>query len=374
MYERIIANQIQKDLSDPIHKIIILYGPRQVGKTTLVKSILQSQDDALYINADQFIYNDVFSGRDLRKMKELIGSKSLLFIDEAQNITDIGINLKILHDELPNLRIIVTGSSSFELSNRLQEPLTGRTKTYKLFPISAQEIINFNSVFEFKSQIESLLIYGMYPEILMTSGNLDKVDGLNELASAYLYKDVLQLAGVKYADKIRKLLQLLAYQIGQPVSIHEIGKILELSHETVVRYIDLLEKGFVLYRLKGYSNNLRKEITKMDKIYFYDLGIRNNLINNFNPLSIRNDVGQLWENFLVIERLKKNLYNRTRVNSYFWRTYTGAELDYVEEFNGQLWGYEMKWSKATKAPATWLSTYENSLFNCITKENYLTFI
>lgn len=374
MYKRIIAPLLEADIRDKSHKIIILYGPRQVGKTTLIKSLLADNADTLYINADQLIYNDVLSSRDLKKMQELIGSKKILCIDEAQNIPDIGINLKILHDEMPDLKIIVTGSSSFELANRVQEPLTGRTKTYSLFPISSQEIIEYSSIFDLKNQLDTLLIYGMYPEILLTTGSAEKIDRLNELTSAYLYKDILHLSGIKYADKIRKLLQTLAFQIGQPVSIHEIGKALEMSHETVVRYIDLLEKGFVLFRLSGYSNNLRKEITKMDKIYFYDLGMRNNLINNFNPLSIRNDVGQLWENFLVVERLKRNSYQRNRVNTYFWRTYNGAELDYVEEANGQLDGFEMKWGKPAKAPASWIATYPNAHYTCINKENFLEFI
>ncbi|MEO6759555.1 MAG: ATP-binding protein, partial [Saprospiraceae bacterium] len=328
----------------------------------------------LSVNADQLRYNEVFASRDLNAMQELIGSKTLLFIDEAQNIPDIGINLKILHDEMPQLKIIVTGSSSFELANRLQEPLTGRTKTYRLYPISAQEIIRHTSVFEFKNQIESLLIYGMYPEILGTTAKEEKIDRLNELTSAYLYKDILQLSGIKYGDKIRKLLQLLAFQVGNTVSINEMARALELSQETVANYIDLLEKGFVIFRLSGYSGNLRKEVVKMNKIYFYDLGVRNNLINNFNPIDLRNDVGFLWENFLVVERMKKNHYNRIRVNPYFWRTYTGAELDYVEEANGLLSGFEMKWGKPAPAPAAWLDAYPNTRFECITRENFLDFI
>lgn len=373
MFIRRIKSQIENDLSAS-NKIIILYGPRQVGKTTLVREIIKDLPDTLTINADQMIYNDVFSSRDLKKMQEVIGTKKTLFIDEAQNIRDIGINLKILYDEMPELRIIVTGSSSFELANTIREPLTGRTKTYRLYPVSAEEIIQRSSVFELKNQLESLLVYGMYPEILLTVGQENKVDRLNELASAYLYKDVLKLSGIKYADKIRKLLQLLALQVGSTVSIHELARSLEMSHDTVGSYIDLLEKGFIIFRLSGFSNNLRKEVVKMNKIYFYDLGVRNNLINNFNGLSMRNDVGALWENFLVVERLKKIHYHRQRINSYFWRTYTGAELDYVEEANGLLYGFEMKWGKPSKAPVSWLETYSNARFECITRENFLTFV
>lgn len=218
------------------------------------------------------------------------------------------------------------------------------------------------------------LLFGMYPEILLTSGKEEKIDRLNELTSAYLYKDILQLSGIKYADKIRKLLQMLAFQIGNTVSLNQIARALEMSQETVANYIDLLGKGFIIFRLFGFSGNLRKEVVKMNKIYFYDLGVRNNLINNFNPLSIRNDVGMLWENFLVIERVKKKQYQRTHVNTYFWRTYTGAELDYLEEANGVLSGYEIKWGKAAKAPTSWLETYDNARFERITQENFLTFI
>lgn len=373
MFTRIIEAQIAQDLCDT-NKIIILYGPRQVGKTTLVKKLLKSHPNALSINADQLVYNEAFSARDLRKMQELIGTKSLLFIDEAQNIKDIGINLKILHDEMPDLKIIVTGSSSFELANTIREPLTGRTKTYRLFPISAEEIIRHSSVFELKNQIEALLLYGAYPEILLTAGVENKVDRLAELASAYLYKDILQLSGIKYADKIRKLLQMLALQIGSTVSLNEIGKTLGMSHETVANYIDLLEKGFIIFRLGGYSNNPRKEITKMNKIYFYDLGVRNNLINNYNPLALRTDKGALWENFLIVERMKKIKYTRELVNTYFWRTYTGVELDYVEDAGGTLFGFEMKWNKAAKAPSSWLENYPNAQYACINQENFVDFV
>ena len=344
MFPRIIKSQIAQDLRET-RKILILYGPRQVGKTTLVREVLKDRPNVLSVNADLLAYNEVFSSRDLRKMQEVIGNKTTLFIDEAQNIKDIGINLKILHDEMPDLKIIATGSSSFELAEHIREPLTGRTKTYRLFPVSAEEIIQHSSVFEFKNQLESLLLYGAYPEILTTPGIADKIDRLNELSSAYLYKDILQLSGIKYADKIRKMLQMLALQIGSTVSLNEIGKALGMSHETVSNYIDLLEKGFVVFRLGGYSNNLRKEITKMNKIFFYDLGVRNNLINNFNPLGVRTDTGGLWENFLILERMKRIQYARQSVNTYFWRTYTGVEVDYVEEANGTLSGFEMQYQQ-----------------------------
>jgi len=373
MFPRQITASLRADLEQS-NKIIILYGPRQVGKTTLVKSLIHQNPDALSVNADQMQYNDVFSSRDLRKMQELIGNKSLLFIDEAQNIKDIGINLKILHDEMPALKIIVTGSSSLELANTMQEPLTGRTKTYRLYPIAVEEIIQRGSVFEFRNQLENIMRFGAYPEILETTSPEDKIDRLNELSRAYLYKDILQLSGIRFADKLRKLLQLLAFQVGSPVSVNELARALGMSQETVEHYIDLLEKGFVLFRLGAYSSNLRKEITKMNKIYFYDLGIRNALINNFNSPEMRTDTGALWENFLIVERLKQLHYTRASVNTYFWRTYTGVELDYIEQSGDQLTGYEIKWGKPGKWPAAWREHYPAAAFESLTRENYLEFL
>jgi len=373
MFPRQITASLRADLEQS-NKIIILYGPRQVGKTTLVKSLLQQHPEALSVNADQLQYNEVFASRDLRKMQELIGNKSLLFIDEAQNIRDIGINLKILHDEMPALKIIVTGSSSLELANSMQEPLTGRTKTYRLYPIAVEEIIQHSSVFEFRNQLESLLRFGAYPEILETNSAEEKIDKLNELSSAYLYKDILQLSGIRYADKLRKLLQLLAFQVGSPVSVNELARALGMSQETVEHYIDLLEKGFVLFRLGAYSSNLRKEITRMNKIYFYDLGIRNALINNFNPPEMRSDTGAIWENFLIVERMKQLQYARVPVNTYFWRTYTGVELDYIEQTGDQLTGYEIKWGKPGKWPGAWRENYPAAGFENLTRENFLDFL
>ncbi len=373
MIKRLLTSNIKKDLAGTT-KIIILYGPRQVGKTTIVKDLVSAFPDVLHVNADQLIYNEIFSSRDLQRMQQFIGEKKLLFIDEAQNIRDIGINLKILHDEMPKLKIVVTGSSSFDLANKIREPLTGRTKTYQLFPLSAEEIINDSSVFEYQNQIEQLMRFGSYPEVLLMKNQDAKKDHLIELSASYLYKDVLQLSGIRYAEKIRKLLQLLALQIGNLVSINELSTALRLNHETVSNYIDLLEKGFIIFRLGGYSSNPRKEITKMSKIYFYDLGIRNSLINNFNPIDLRNDSGEMWENYLIAERMKRNAYARENKHSYFWRTYTGVELDYVEDADGQLHGYEIKWNKKAKAPSTWKSTYPEARFTALHKDEYMSFI
>ena len=375
MIQRAIFEQIKSDLENN-PKIIIVYGPRQVGKTTLVRKILAEMPyKSLEINADLHTYIEVLSSRDIDRMKELVGSNELLFIDEAQNIPNIGINLKILHDSLPNLRIIVTGSSSFELANQIQEPLTGRTWTYRMYPISIQELQVDNTPFELKSNLEDYLRFGMYPEVLKSKGKEDKIRYLQELSSAYLYKDILQLSNIRHSDKLVKLLKLLAFQVGSEVSVHELGKSLEMSHDTVNSYIDLLEKGFIVFRLGGFSRNLRKEVTKMAKIFFYDTGIRNMIIENFNPLDLRQDVGGLWENFLVAERKKKIAYQRLFGSSYFWRTYTGAELDYVEEREGQLHGFEFKWKAGKqKAPASWTDTYENASFHLVNRDNFLGFV
>ena len=375
MIQRAIEKYLVQDITEG-KKVVIVYGARQVGKTTLVRKVIGDlRYRKLEVNADLLAYQDVLSSRDLRKMKELIGNNELLFIDEAQNIRDIGINLKILHDHLPHLRIIATGSSSFELANQVQEPLTGRTWTHRLYPIAVKELLLDHTPFEVKQSLESYLLYGMYPDVLLADGAEQKVRILQELASSYLYKDILQLTNIKHSDKLVRLLKLLAFQAGSLVSIHELAKSLELSHETINNYIDLLEKGFIIFRLGGFSRNLRKEVSKMNKIYFYDNGIRNMLIDNFNPLDLRQDTGALWENFLVSERVKKKSYDRIYGDSWFWRTYSGAEVDYLEERDGKLHGFEFKWKASrAKAPKSWLETYQEAQWQLINRENFIEFV
>ena len=357
-------------------KILLLYGPRQAGKTTLIRQVLAgSMLRKLEINADEQRYHDVLSSRDLNQLKLLVEGYDLLFIDEAQRIPDIGLNLKILRDGLPQLKIIVTGSSSFELANRTQEPLTGRTWTYTLFPIATAELRAQHNPFELLQLLDQQLIYGAYPEIFSLPNQQNKTQYLRELSTAYLYRDVLEMANLRYPDKLRKLLQLLALQVGAPVSLSELGNTLQMSKDTVAHYLDLLEKAFVVFRLSGFSRNLRKEVVKMDKIYFYDLGIRNAILNNFSPLAARNDTGALWENFLVVERRKRNAYAPSPALPYYWRTYTGAELDYIEDLDGQLAGYEFKITKkAPKAPAAWAANYPGATYAGINRENYLDFV
>lgn len=373
--ERILSQGIKQKLQVE-SKAIILYGPRQVGKTTLVKKLLEELPyRTLSINADEQKYVDVLSSRDFSKLKSLVSGYQLLFIDEAQRIPEIVLNLKILIDNMPELKIIVTGSSSFDLANKVSEPLTGRIWSYTLFPISFLELTGNKNSFELKSQLEERLIYGAYPEIFSIDNDKIKREYLESLSSSYLYKDILELAYLKHSSKIRDLLKLIAFQIGNQVSINELSRMLAIGKATVEHYIDLLEKSFVLFRLSAFSRNLRKEVTKMDKIYFYDLGMRNIIIDNMKPLKDRDDSGKLWENFLIIERLKFLRYTQNLASMYFWRTYTGAELDYVEEKGRELLGYEFKFSnKAARPPKTWFSTYHKARFQIINQENFLEFV
>lgn len=375
MIPRNIETQIVDRLKKS-NKIIVLYGARQVGKTTLIKSLLKTQfNKVLEINADQKKYQDVLSSTDLNQLKRLVTGYNLLFIDEAQRIPNIGLNLKIIHDNIPGLKIIATGSSSFELANKISEPLTGRTWTFTLFPISILEWKELYNPFEIDEKLPEFLTYGMYPEIFSYENELDKMDYLKELINSFLYKDLLELSQIKNSGKIYDLLRLLAFQIGSPVSYNELGKKLGLSIDTVISYIDLLEKVFVIYRLSGFSKNLRKEIVKNKKVYFYDVGVRNAIIEDFTHPNKRQDIGHLWENFIISERIKRNSYLRAHLNSFFWRTYTGAELDYVEEGAGQLSGVEIKWgNKIVKAPKSWIENYKEAEFRTINLENYQEFV
>jgi predicted AAA+ superfamily ATPase len=358
------------------NKIIIIYGARQVGKTTLANSVIRELNlKTLKINADELKYHDILSSRDFAKMKSLVSGYELLFVDEAQRIENIGINLKILADGLPNLKIIVTGSSSFELANKIKEPLTGRVWTFNLFPISFLELSSQYNEFELKNLLENILVYGSYPEIFTTENLVDKKKLLEEVATAYLYKDILALEKIKKSEKIFKLLKLIAFQIGQEVSINELAIKLELNQETVRRYLDLLEKSFVIFRLSALAKNPRKEIVKKDKIYFSDLGIRNVLVGNFNFLADRDDVGGLFENFLITERVKKIKYQNRSATGYFWRAYSGSEVDYLEEETGKFSAYEFKYGKnKAKCPNKLFEEYENLDFKLINKDNFLEFV
>lgn len=377
MISRLYTDRLADELRNG-RKILLLYGARQVGKTTLIRELLRDfPGKILEINADEQPFLEALSSRDAQKLLGFVAGFDVLFLDEAQRIPDIGINLKILHDNLPGLKIIATGSSSLDLANRVREPLTGRTWTYTLYPISVGEWRQHSgaSAFETTRQLETMLLYGMYPEIFSFENPARKIQYLNELTGAYLYKDILAITNVKYPEKLAQLLRLLAYQVGQQVSIQELATTLQVHRDAVVNYLDLLEKAFVIFRIGGYSRNLRKEVTKMSKVFFCDTGVRNALIGNFASLSQRRDTGQLWKNFLMSERLKSNAYAGRYAKIYFWRTHTGAELDLVEESDGQLWGYELKWgNKPAKAPQGWLSAYPEARFAGINRDNFIDWL
>ncbi len=372
--DRLIEKQITNDLKRG-HKVILIYGSRQSGKTTLAKKVVEQTGlKSLYVNGDQIKYADVLSSRDLFKLKGLVSGYDLLFVDEGQRIPDIGINLKILHDEIPDLKILVTGSSSFLLSGKVTESLAGRKKTYSLFPVSINELSLMYNPFELNDRLEEFLIFGLYPEVLNITSHKDKEDYLTDISSSYIYKDIIELEQIKFPLKIKDLLRLLAFQTGSQVSIHELGKQLGLNRETVERYLYLLEQAFVVFRVPAYSTNPRKEIKKSQKYYFYDLGIRNILINNLNPLNVRNDVGALWENFLITERMKKLNYERTGFNIFFWRAYSGTEIDYIEEKQGELSAFEFKFnSSKVRTPALWKEQYQTDV-RVVNKNNYLDFV
>lgn len=374
--KRLLEDKILTQL-DNSSKGIIIYGPRQAGKTTLVNDILAKRPlKTLVLNGDRRgNWWDVIVGRELSKIKLLLSDYQILFIDEAQRIPEIGLSLKIILDEFPFLKVIITGSSSLDLASKISEPLTGRIFTHKLYPISFAELNKILTPFELQESLEERMIFGSFPEIFSLQGISAKTEYLMNLTDNYLYKDLLEFGGIRNSSKIRDLLKLLGFQVGSQVSLSELGNSLSLSRSTVDRYIDLLEKSYVVFRLSGFSRNLRKEVSKMDKIYFYDIGVRNTIIGNLNFLNNRDDVGRLWENFLMIERMKKQEYAHRLYEHYYWRLSSGAEIDLVEEGNGQLQGFEFKYAnKTTKPSKSWLESYPNSEFKSINKNSYLDFI
>jgi predicted AAA+ superfamily ATPase len=357
-------------------KVMVIYGPRRVGKTTLLKKYLEKENNSvLFVNGDDIIVRQYLESQSIQTLRDFIGDHRLLVVDEAQYVDKIGLNLKLIVDHISGIKIIVTGSSSFDLARDVGEPLTGRKYVLKLFPLSQMEISKIEKRHETTASLDSRLIYGSYPEVVLMGDNSRREDYLRELVQSYLFKDILVLEGIRYANKLVRLLQLLAFQIGRQVSFTELGKQLSMSKNTVERYLDLLEKVFVIYKLSGFSRNLRKEITKNQRYFFYDNGVRNALIGNFNPLAVRNDLGELWENYIITERMKRQEYLRSVTNSYFWRTYDKKEIDLVEEREGKLFGYEVKWKKErVKIPQDWTAGYPDAAFEVIHRENYLKFI
>ena len=357
-------------------KVNLLYGPRRVGKTALLKNLINKIETKVFIGeGDDIQLRQILSSNDKNRILSALQDYDYIFIDEAQRIPDVGWGLKILVDNLPKSIIIASGSSSFQLSSQVGAPLTGRSITSMLFPISIIELKQQFGGMHILQELENYLIFGMYPELLNTKNNKDKTSYLIELRNSYLLKDILELENIRNADKMFDLLRLIAFQIGDEVSLNELGNSLGIAKQTVARYLDLLEKAFIIKKIGGFSKNLRKEITKTSRYYFFDNGIRNAIINNFNPIEQRNDIGMLWENFLVMERIKKQHYHQIYSNNYFWRTYDQKEVDFVEERDGKLFGFEFKWkAKKTKIQQEWLDTYDNASFEIINKDNFLTFL
>jgi len=353
-------------------KVLILTGARQVGKTTLLKDFLSKTPLKYKLDSgDNIRIQELLGSQDFDRILPYAEGYQLIAIDEAQNIPNIGMALKILIDERPDLRVIATGSASFELTRQVGEPLTGRKKTFHLFPIAQKELLLDLNRHELKEKLNTFLIYGSYPEVVTEPGLQKKESLLNELVDSYLLKDVLALEKVKSPRTLLDLLKLLAFQIGKEVSLNEVSRQLHIDVKTAGRYLDLLEKSYVLVRSIGFSRNLRKEVTSKHRYYFTDNGIRNAVISQFNPIDQRDDIGALWENFIVMERQKFLAYSGHRIPLYFWRTYAQQEIDWVEERDGNLFGYECKWSpkKTPKAPREWKNSYPDAKFTPVTPEN-----
>ncbi|MEM8584857.1 MAG: ATP-binding protein [Bacteroidota bacterium] len=354
------------------NKVLVLLGPRRVGKTVLLRQLIEKLDEPyLLLNGEAANTVARLARRTVENYSNLLGDKRILIIDEAQKIPDIGWALKLMIDEIAGLKIVITGSSAFDVENRTGEPLTGRKYTFQLFPLSEFELNQVDTRLSFEDNLRERMVYGNYPELLQLSDRSEKQFYLRELVNTYLLKDVLSFEGIQNSDKVLSLLRLIAFQVGSEVSYTELGKQLSLDKKTVEKYLDLMSKVFIIHKLGAYSRNLRKEIVKGKKWYFYDNGIRNLLVGNFQPLENRQDVGQLWENYAISERLKYQSYNRMLSYNFFWRTYDQQELDWLEDRNGELYAYEFKWNpkKQAQLPKAFKSTYRAKHFETINREN-----
>ncbi|MBR4826243.1 MAG: ATP-binding protein [Spirochaetaceae bacterium] len=377
-------NDIKRDLHSVLEskigkgKVILLIGPRQVGKTTLLKAILSEKaasNSVQYWNCDEGEVRSTLSKDSSSHFKSLVGNSKFIVIDEAQRVKDIGLTLKILHDNFPDVQFAVTGSSSLDLSNTINEPLTGRKFEYNLFPFSTNELINHTNMLDEIKQLENRLVYGFYPDVVNNPG--DEKEILSNIVSSYLYKDVFEFQDVRKPAIIEKLVQALSLQVGSEVSFNELGNLLGIDTLTVQRYVDLLEKAYVIFHLHSYSRNVRNELKKSIKIYFYDNGVRNAVISNFSSCGLRSDTGELWENFLISERVKNNAFHNRKAKYYFWRTTQKQEVDFIEEFDGTFKAFEFKYNpkKANaKCPLTFSNNYPEIPFSVVTKENYTDFI
>lgn len=373
LIKRNIGKQITRKLFKG--KIIIIYGARQVGKTTLVKQILKTHaEKSLYLNCDEPDIRDALKDKPSSALKAFLGYKKLVVIDEAQRVKNIGITLKLLNDNFPEIQIIATGSSSFELSNQIIEPLTGRTYEFHLYPFSLLELKAFSNDIDIQRTLERRLIYGMYPEVVIKEGK-ESQEIIKMISRSYLYKDILVFQNIKNSEALEKLLQALALQLGNEVSYNELSQLIGIDKNTVDSYIQILEKAFIIFRLPPFSRNIRNELKNLRKIYFYDNGIRNALMNNFNPLNLRNDSGALWENFMISERIKWNQNENKNCNIYFWRTHDKQEIDYIEDAEGELHAFEFKWKEQKyKAPSKFVNFYPNATVSLIHHGNFNDFL
>lgn len=371
---RIIQEKVEKALFKG--KIVIIYGPRQVGKTTIVKQIKEKySDDTAYFNCDEPDIRESLTNKTSTELREFLNldRKKLIVLDEAQRVKNIGITLKLIVDNFPEIQVIATGSSSFDLANEISEPLTGRKNEFFLYPFSLEELGQIYSEIEMDRLLENRMIFGMYPEIILNKDDLEK--SLKSLVQSYLYKDVLQYQNIKNPEILGKLLQALALQVGNEVSYNELAGTVGVDKNTIASYIQILEKAFIIFRLNPYSRNLRSEIKKLRKIYFYDNGVRNALINNLNPLNLRQDQGASWENFILSERVKYNNNNALDKNLYFWRTKQKQEIDFLEESNGALSAFELKWQKDKfNIPKAFSDAYPGVKVDLVNRKNYRKFV
>lgn len=366
--DKLIAEKLFKG------KAIVLIGARQVGKTTLLKNLVKGMDSLIWLNGDDIEVRTLLQNVSTMKLKSLLGKNKTLIIDEAQRIENIGLKMKLVTDNFVDVQLILTGSSSFDLANKINEPLTGRKWEYTLFPLSFGELANHNGTFDEIRHLPLRLVYGSYPDVVNNPG--DEREILMQLTNSYLYKDILEWERIRKPDKLVRLLQALAFQVGSEVSLNELGTLVELDKNTVEKYITLLEQTQVIFRLPSLSRNMRNELKMSRKVYFHDNGIRNALISNFSDIDTRNDVGALWENWIISELRKKRHYEQDYVNTYFWRTTQQQEIDYIEEKDGHFTAYEFKWNpqKKAKMSQTFLNAYPNTTIKTINRENFYEYL
>ncbi len=373
MIHRILEDRIRKALHSK--KAIIIMGARQVGKSTLLHQLFKEEDGVLWMNGDDLDVQQLLSSVTSTRLKAILANQKLLIIDEAQRIADIGLRLKLITDQIPDVQVVATGSSSFELAAKVNESLTGRKREFKMFPVCFQEMVSHTNLLEELRMIPHRMVFGYYPEIVCNPGK--EMDQLKEISESYLYKDILSLDKISKPAKLVRLLKALAFQIGSQVSYHEIGTLVGIDAKTVEKYIDVLEKSYVVFRLGSLARNLRNELKTSRKIYFWDLGIRNALISNFNQLENRTDTGALWENFAISERLKRNAYQGSFAQPWFWRTQQQKEIDYLEDENGCLHAYEFKWNERkakTNVPSSFATAYPEATFEVVTPANIEEFL